>query len=73
MVAAVAVVATRSIVGAVGTVGKEYVDVVAIEEPIALDAETVTVTALSEESPSIEQVRASGLAGTHDPTEVVTE
>jgi len=72
MVAAVAVVATRSIVGAFGTVGKEYVDVVAIEAPMALVAVREIVTAPPGVKPVTEQVRANGLVGTHDPVELVT-
>lgn len=73
IVAAEAVVATRSIVGAVGTVGNEYVDVVAIEVPMALVAVTEIVTAAPGVMPVTEQVRANGLVGTHDPVELVTE
>ena len=73
IVAADKVVTTRSIVGALGTVGIEYEDVAAIDEPMAFSADTDIEIAASDERPTMEHVRTSGLAGMHVPIELVTE
>ena len=72
IVAAEAVVTTRSMIGAFGAVGMEYGDVAEIDEPMAFSADTDTENAAFDERPSIEHVRTNGLAGTHVPIELVT-